>query len=409
MDLAENPSNQIAFRAGDASAHKRLEQPQLDTEKLMSAVFDALPEHTAVLDDAGTIIAVNQAWRMFAEAKGFGGNALGVGSNYLAVLNAATDDCVEQAPHVAAGIRAVLAGRRDAIRVEYPCHSPTERRWFQCRANRVADLEQVCVVVAHKDITAVRLAQEALRALNACLIEAQENERRRIGRELHDDVNQRLALLAVELDRFAQKLPESAGEALAKVQGISTRAKELSSDLQHLSYRLHPAKLAHLGLAAALKSFCKEFEQPNDIRIQFIESGVPASIPFDTSLCLYRIAQEALHNVVKHGGVDEARVELTGSPAELRLCVCDSGIGFDPASAKGCGGLGLASMRERLHLVGGALSVQSEPRHGTRIEAWVPLASHSIGSKEHSKTPSITNTLQKLFKSDEKTVGRRTL
>lgn len=279
----------------------------------------------------------------------------------------------------------------------------------QNQANRVADLEQVYVLVTHKDFTAARMAQEQPRALSARLIETQENERRRIGRELHDDINQRLALLAVELDRLTQKLPASPDEVRTKLRSIVARAQELSSDVQRLAYRLHPSKLEHVGLAATLKNFCREFAQPNDFRIRFNASGLPTSIPIDTSLCLYRVVQEALRNVVKHGGVDEAQVELTGGPAEVRLCVSDSGNGFDPASVKEHRGLGLVSMRERLHLVGGTLSIQSQPRHGTRIEARVPLVSRSTASNEHSKTPSITNTLLKLFKSDEKTVGRRTL
>ena len=386
MGLAENPSNQTAFHASDASVRQRLARLGPDTDKLMATIFDSLPGHVAVLDDTGTIVAVNRAWRMFAEANGFVGNGFGVGSNYLAVCDADTGDCAKEAPRVAAGIRAVLAGRRDAIRLEYSCHSPTEQRWLQCRAQRIADLEQVYVVVTHEDITAARLGREQLHALTGRLIEAQENERRRIGRELHDDVNQRLALLAVELDRFAQELPESAGEVPKKLQRIVACAKELSSDLQHFSYRLHPARLEHLGLAVALKSFCREFAQSNDIRIRFIESGVRTSIPFDIGLCLYRVAQEALRNAVKHSGVDEARVELTASPEQIRLCVYDSGIGFDPESAKEHRGLGLVSMRERLHLVGGEISISSELRHGTRIEARVPLASQSTGGKEQFKS-----------------------
>ncbi len=148
----------------DSTERKRLEQARRDeSRQLIFKVLDSLPEHIAVLDGEGTIIAVNLAWRAFGEANGFVGSGFGIGSNYLQVCESASGECAEEAPATAAGLRAILAGRRDEIRVEYPCHSPTEKRWFQCRISRVDTQGPTRIVVTHEDITAVRLVQETLR------------------------------------------------------------------------------------------------------------------------------------------------------------------------------------------------------------------------------------------------------
>jgi signal transduction histidine kinase len=213
-----------------------------------------------------------------------------------------------------------------------------------------------------------------LRDLGGRLITSQEDERRRVARELHDDFNQRLSLLSVELEQASLQLPESPARMRELMQDLSNRTKELSTAVHRLSHQLHPAKLEHLGLVAAVKSFCKEVSEQEGIRIEFTHREVPTSIPEDVALCLYRIVQEALRNVVKHSGAGDARVELTGGRDAIRLQVSDPGVGFEPDPVKSNGGLGLVSMRERLRLVGGKLSIQSQPSRGTRIDVRVPLA-----------------------------------
>jgi signal transduction histidine kinase len=213
-----------------------------------------------------------------------------------------------------------------------------------------------------------------LRELGGRLIGSQEDERRRIARELHDDFNQRLSLLSVELEQASQQLPESPARVRELMQDLSNRTQELSTDVHRLSHRLHPAKLELLGLVAAVKSFCKELSRQEGARIEFTHRKVPTSIPEDVALCIYRIVQEALRNVVKHSGTGEARVELTGGRDAIRLQVSDSGVGFKPDSVKASGGLGLVSMRERLRLVGGEFSIESQPSRGTRVDIRVPLA-----------------------------------
>jgi signal transduction histidine kinase len=225
----------------------------------------------------------------------------------------------------------------------------------------------------------LRESQRELRALTGRLLQAQETERRRLARELHDDLNQRLALLAVELDLLGQKPTDSRAELGARLHELSSQVKQLSSAMHGLSHNLHPSKLEQLGLVAAVQGLCKELNQGGDLVIEFAPGSMPPAIPDDTVLCLYRIAQEALSNVVKHSKARHARVELSGGPTDVVLRVVDDGAGFDPDSAGDKDGLGLVSMRERLHLVGGAIAIDSRPGAGTRIEVRVPLSATPEG------------------------------
>jgi PAS domain S-box-containing protein len=226
------------------------------------------------------------------------------------------------------------------------------------------------------DLTARRRAEDDLRAsqrelksLAAHLLWAQEGERRRIARELHDDINQSLALLAVELDLLGQR-PSPAADVAERVRAIAARARELSSAVHDLSHQLHPAKLEQVGLVAAVRGLCQEVARHHGLDVKFTHHGVPEAVPAPTALCLYRIAQEAVRNVVKHAGTGHAAVELNGSPAGLRLRVSDDGVGFDARTGRA--GLGLVGMRERLHLVGGRLTVDTHPGGGTRLDVVVP-------------------------------------
>ena len=220
----------------------------------------------------------------------------------------------------------------------------------------------------------LRKSQSDLRELTARLLRAQETERRSIARELHDDLNQNLAILAVELDILGHKLPESAAEIQGRIQALSAQVKQLSSGVHDLSHQLHPAKLEQLGLVAALRSLCKELTTSHGLPIAFEDHEVAERVPDDAALCLYRITQECLQNVIKHSAAHHAVVELTGDPASIRLRVVDDGNGFDPAALDATPGLGIVSMRERLRLVQGEFAIDSRPAAGTRIEVRVPLS-----------------------------------
>ena len=221
------------------------------------------------------------------------------------------------------------------------------------------------------DITDRKRAEETLLTVNRRLIEAQEQERARISRELHDDINQRLALFAVELDQWSK---ENSGANFSEHLGhAQSRIVQISHDVQALSYRLHSSKLDYLGLAAAAGSFCREMSQTNKVEVQFSLSAVPSTIPKDVSLCLFRILQEALQNAIKYSGVRLFRVNLHGTPNGVELTVSDEGNGFDEHDELSRQGLGMISMRERLQLVNGILEITTQPGAGTTISATIPL------------------------------------
>ncbi len=222
------------------------------------------------------------------------------------------------------------------------------------------------------DITERKLAEESLATIGRRLIEAHEEERTWIGRELHDDINQRLALLAVELDRWSERIPSIPGLS-EQIRHAQERIAQIAKDVQGLSHRLHSSKLEYLGLANAANSFCKEMSEKTKVEIQFNHSDVPRKLSKEVSLCLFRVLQESLQNAVKYSGVRSFTVDLHGAAESIELTVSDMGAGFEEQDAFTGHGLGLISMRERLQLVHGELLVKSRPGAGTTIHARVPL------------------------------------
>ncbi len=205
------------------------------------------------------------------------------------------------------------------------------------------------------------------------LIEAQDQERARIARELRDDIDQRLALLAVNLERAKPNVPGSAGDLAWQIEDASRQVADVGRDIQALSHRLHSRNLELLGLAATAKSYCRESSDVSGIKVDFRCENVPEDLPREIALCLFRVLQEAAQNAIKHSGSQDLQVYLTSKPNELELIVQDSGIGFEPEKAIQEQGLGLASMRERVKLMGGDLLIDSQPRRGTTVQARVPL------------------------------------
>jgi signal transduction histidine kinase len=237
------------------------------------------------------------------------------------------------------------------------------------------------------DLTDQKQVEEALRAreeslgqtrenlgkLAAKLLHAQEEERRRIAREMHDDWTQRLAILGINMTRLEKHIgaPE---KALPLLRAMQEQLLELAEDVHALSRQLHPSILDDLGLVEALRSECASFSRREGIAVVYRPEEVPATLPKDVVLCIYRVAQEALRNLAKHAAVDEAWVTLGVTGPELVLRVEDQGIGFDPAGGHSHPGLGLSSMEERVRLIQAKLSVTSAPEGGTTVEVRVPLA-----------------------------------
>ena len=231
------------------------------------------------------------------------------------------------------------------------------------------------------DISERKEREGTLRDLSARLITTQEEERRRIARELHDDINQRLALAATELEHFFGELIGNVPGLAFRAQDIINKINQISGGVHALSLALHPAKLEHLGLKAALRGLCRELSQQKNCEIRFSQDQHEISVSPDVALCLYRVSQEALQNVLKHSGVRTADVRITGRSRQTELVIEDAGKGFDPVSVQTQGGLGLVSMRERLRLVGGELVIQSS-FSGTKVKAIVPIRAHRSIAEE---------------------------
>ncbi|HEY5838775.1 MAG TPA: ATP-binding protein [Pyrinomonadaceae bacterium] len=221
------------------------------------------------------------------------------------------------------------------------------------------------------DITEQRRIKDVLRDLGSRLIAAQEEERSRVARELHDDLNQRMALLSIELEQLEtdrQRQPV----LHRHVQRLKQQVEEIAVDIHRLSYRLHPSKLDHLGLAPAVESLCRELSS-DKLTIHSEQNGFPANLSQDITLCLFRIAQEALRNCVKHSQAEIAVVALDNLGDEICLAVSDDGCGFDMESGAMQHGLGFTSMRERLRILNGEIEIRSQPMHGTTIKVSIPL------------------------------------
>jgi PAS domain S-box-containing protein len=224
------------------------------------------------------------------------------------------------------------------------------------------------------DVTERKQAEDALLSMTRRLSEAQEQERARIARELHDDIGQRVALLAVNLAQLQQS-PLNLFEVRDRIGELKEETSEIATDIQTLSHQLHSAKLEYLGIASVMRGFCEEFGKQTKVRIDFQSQDLPGLVRPDISLCLFRVLQESLHNSAKHSGAQHVDVGLWGTPDEIHLVVSDSGSGFDSEGAKQSRGLGLISMEERLRVLKGTFSIESQAKRGTKIHARVPLGS----------------------------------
>jgi PAS domain S-box-containing protein len=229
------------------------------------------------------------------------------------------------------------------------------------------------------DITEQKETETARAEISGRLIRAQEEERARIARELHDDINQKLGLLAIDIQQLQQQLPQLNGEAQHALTQLFETTNRISGDVQRLSHQLHSSRLDYLGLPAALRRLCQEFAAQHHIPTDCFIGTAPANIPREVSLSLFRIAQECLNNTAKHSTAKHANVELLWDGRTLRMNVSDDGIGFDEKRVitGPDPGLGLISMRERLRLVNGTFSVLSDPGAGTTVTAIIPLESDS--------------------------------
>src|SRR3984957_4185519 len=347
-------------RARNRKADLRLRE----SEKRFRLMADTTPALVWMCDKEGAVNYLNDRRIDFTGrdlAKGFG-------DTWSAFIHPDDIESVQ-----AANKRALEQQKEDSKEYRLPRRDGVYRWMLDIAApRRNGDGSFAGFVGSAADITDQKLAQEALEKIGGKLIEAQEEERSRIARELHDDICQRLALLSMELEQVNRGSNSSGGSS--KIEEIRRHCAQIAGDVQALSHKLHSSKLEYLGLAAAIRSFCREFSQQYNVGVQFEDEDVPSYLPYDISLSLFRVTQEALQNAQKHSGVDHFFVSLHGSVNEVRLEVSDSGSGFDIEKAKYDRGLGLVSMQERVHLVHGTFAIESMANTGTKILVRVPLA-----------------------------------
>jgi signal transduction histidine kinase len=272
-------------------------------------------------------------------------------------------------------------GRRHLLQQE-GSHSGAKRSHHATRYARVVNVVNILVVtviavglLAHslkKSLLQSREAEREIRALSARLINAQEEERTRIARELHDDLSQQVAAMSIGMGILKSQIPPQQVDARAQSDRIQQKLVNVAGSIRRLSHELHPAVLEHSGLAAALQTYCSEFGLLTGVRVSLQSHGSFEGVPIPVALCVYRITQEALQNVAKHANVGEAEVELTRSDGILCLSVSDRGAGIETVRATPRVGLGLVSIKERTRLVNGAFEIQSKPNQGTTVLVRIP-------------------------------------
>ncbi|MBQ0822121.1 PAS domain-containing protein [Microvirga sp. HBU67558] len=354
--------------------------PGVEAETLLRSTLDALSAHIAVLDEVGTIIAVNQAWRTFAHASGYADENHGVGMNYLAVCETAAP-LSKEAARTAQALREIMAGVRAEFRMEYPCRSPEGPRWFQVRVTRPDQAPTRRIVIAHEDITEVKRTQQELARLSGRLMHLQDEERRAIARELHDTTAQNLLAITLNTSRLRGQLDHVEEPVHRILEETFDLAEQSLQEVRTLSYLLHPPLLDDIGLVAALSWLARGFSERSGVQVDIsIDDGAaPSSQPVATAL--FRVAQEALSNVHRHSGSKRARLALYQTDDNVRLDIVDAGIGLKaPAHANGeetrLIGIGISGMRLRLEQLGGQLEIKSGPS-GTRVSASLPIQSIS--------------------------------
>lgn len=354
----------ISLLLANQSRRRRAEEALRESNGRLHAILDTAVEGIITINDQGRIESVNTAaMGMF----GYSAEEL-LGKNVKLLIPAPgrEEDETGRSSHRRTGVPAIVGTG----------HEVNGRR--QDGSEFPIELAVSEVVVGNRrmftgfvrDITERKAAERAAREFGGRLIRAQEEERARLARELHDDITQRLARLAIDAGSVGRTAP--AMDSDARWRSVREGLVRLSEDVHSLSYRLHPAVLEDLGLPDALRAECDRFAQREGIHVNLKLDGVGTKTPHDLGLCLFRVTQEALRNVARHAHANTVTVSLRTLETGLQLAVTDDGAGFDLRLQRQRPSLGLASMRERVHQLGGELDVDSTPGQGTAVVAWLP-------------------------------------
>jgi len=346
-------------------ARKRKAEAVLrESENRFRVMADSTPSLIWMCDEQGKVTYLNEQWVVFTGLD----KSAGYGGMWLASVH--PED---------------LPSASDALSKALRSHKPFSN---ECRLRRQDGVYRWMFGVASPrvdgdgcfagfigsavDVTDQKVAREALEKVSGQLIEGQEKERRRLARELHDDICQRLAMLSLRIEKASKGWGSGRVSMGEQLEQIWKQCSDLTGDVQALSHELHPSILDNLGLATAVKSFCREVAEQSGVTVEFFGRNIPNSLPPEVSLSLFRVVQEAVHNAIKYSGQKHFEVRLQGEPDHVQLEVSDKGVGFDATNGLSGGGLGLVSMAERIYQVNGTFEIDSRPNAGTRIRACVP-------------------------------------
>ncbi len=365
----------------DITERKRAEEERRESDRQVRLLLDSTAEGIWGVDTVGNITFANRA---AAHLLGFDDSSQLLGKNAHRLCHHTRPDGT---PYPAEECIAAISSRRgESIHIEDEVFWRADGSSFHVEYSLhpvLRDGKVVGTVSTFVDISGRQRAEEELRrshaelrALAGQLISMKEEENKRLARELHDAFGQRLALLNLQVSELESLLAGCCSPGLEKLEPLRAEIGNLAQQIHQMSHQLHPAVLRELGLEIAAESECARHSRQEGIPVRFFAEGVPDQIPGDVPLCFYRVLQESLQNVRKHAQAREVTVRLLGRENELKLTVEDPGKGFDLNAARRKGGLGLVSMEERVRLVGGKLSIHSEPGHGTRVEARCLLKGH---------------------------------
>ena len=302
------------------------------SDRLKTTVLTSMNSSIVILDCRGVITEVNDAWKRFGLDNGVRDFAsILPGASYRRACEQGVRDGVPWAAGALAAVDSASAAGGEEYEFEYRADSGVGERWFSIRVASLGD-EPGGAVLVHRDITQQKLAERVVRTVSGRLIAAQEDERRRIARDLHDDIGQRVALLAIEIEQAAMASGDGAGE---RIRALGERTADIAIEIHRLSHALHSAKLDALGLVAAVRGHCREVLAAG-LEVDFSEEDVQADVPADVALCMFRVVQESLNNVLKHGGVNRAEVHLRqdGADADGTNHRCRQGFRRGPGPGK---------------------------------------------------------------------------
>jgi PAS domain S-box-containing protein len=336
------------------------------SDRLFHDLVDAMAVPIWIVAPDGSLIYANQAW---ADAHHGEDGRSGGEAGWLQLVHPDERDAA-----MVSFRSAVSRLERLDVEVRLPAADGTYRWWSLSGAPRLAiDGQLENYVVIGIDATELREARRGLSEVRTKLVAAQEAERSRIARELHDDLGQQLALLASRLEAYARSRQRSRNLMQAGLAEARKGLQDLATSVHNLSHELHPGKLKLLGLGPTLDALCRSISAESGTHVTFDSVGLSADLPEDSALCIFRVAQEALQNTIKHSGARSIEVHVVATPSELTLTVRDDGTGFDPTSSRSKG-LGLLTMRERVEMMGGNLRIASSPGNGTAIHASIPVS-----------------------------------